>query len=180
MKTLYHVACLFILCMILSASLCGCITINLDGQYNDETQTETERVTQVETERATERITVKEPETTVQENGYSFSTVANLLAAIKANPYKYANQEIQVKGTLCKCEGSGNVSSILALVDTAEPPPTFGVALRYEVEHSPNINIKITDDILYSVAEHNDYLQITGTVKISNGEIYLDNCTYTP
>lgn len=161
MKTHYHAACLFILCMILSASMCGCVTINIDGQSKDETQAETDR------------ITVKEPETTLQENSYSFNTVADLLAAIKADPYKYANKEVQVKGTLAKCE------DILALVDISEPLSSYyGVELRYQVKNNPSINIKITDDILYSVAEHNDHLQITGTVKISNGEIYLDNCTY--
>lgn len=111
----------------------------------------------------------------------TFETVKDLLSAIKKNPYEYSNMEVLVKGTLCKCEEDGNLDAILALVDTREPLPDFnGVELRYQIKNSPSINIRITDDILYSIAEHNDYMQVSGIVKISNGEVYLDNCTYTP
>ena len=108
-----------------------------------------------------------------EELSLSFETVSDLLNAIKNDPYTYANKTIQVKGTLAKCD------PILALVEINEPLDSYyGVELRYQIKNNPSIDIKITDDILYTVAEHNDYLQISGVVKIVNGEIYLDNCTY--
>ena len=105
---------------------------------------------------------------------YSFNNVNDLLSAIKTNPYEYNNKEVQVEGTLAKCD------AILALVDINEPLDSRGVMLRSQLKNNPNINIKIPDDLLYTIANHNDYMQISGTVKIANGEIYLNNCTYTP
>lgn len=123
-----------------------------------------------------------EEESEVSENPeqqFSFKTVQDLLAAIKKSPYKYIDKRVFVKGTLCKCEKSGHLSAILALVDTNEPLPAYnGAELRYQLNINPSINITMVNDVSYTVIEHNDYLRISGIVKISNGEIYLDRCTY--
>lgn len=109
-----------------------------------------------------------------EDNSLYFETVSELLAAIKYDPYKYANKEIQVQGTLCKFESD----KITVLFDLSEPlTANNGVQLRYVARTSPNIDIVISDEILYTVAESGDYMTVCGIVKISDGEIYLDNCT---
>ena len=114
------------------------------------------------------------------ENTYaSFNTVSELLQAIKYDPYKYVNQEIQVTGTLIKQEDNG----ISALVDISKTYTDIseldGYAGRYHYRKDPCIDITITDDILNTVADSGDYMTVYGTVRISSEKIYLDNCTYT-
>lgn len=107
-----------------------------------------------------------------------FGTVSELLSAIKHDPYNYIDKDIQVQGTFCKFENDKNA----LLFDrslTSDGDSSSGVAFRYEARRSPNIDIMISDDILYTVAEDGDYITVSGTVKISDGKIYLDNCTYT-
>lgn len=107
-----------------------------------------------------------------------FGTVSELLSAIKHDPYNYIDKEIQVKGTFCKFE-SDKSALLFDRSLTSDGDPSSGVSFRYEARRSPNIDIKISDDILYTVAEDGDYITVSGTVKISDGKIYLDNCTYT-
>ena len=105
-----------------------------------------------------------------------FETVSDLLSAIKHDPYNYIDKEVQVKGTLCKFEGD----IITALVEVPDPLAVKnGVVFRYEAIKSPKINIIISDEIMYTVIESGDYITACGIVRISNGELYLDNCTYT-
>jgi hypothetical protein len=116
----------------------------------------------------------------IPEQQVSFETVKDLLDALNKNPDKYNHKEVYVKGTLCKCEEDGGYSAILALVDINEPLPSYnGVELRYQIKNNPSINIKITDDTLYSLAKHNEYMMVGGFVRISDGKLYLDDCIYT-
>ena len=115
------------------------------------------------------------PPTTVSD-GVHFGTVSDLLSAIKHDPYHYIDKEIQVKGTLCKFE-SDNIAVLFDLSEALDVKD--GVALRYAARKGPNIEITIPDEIMNTVIESGDYIAVTGAVKISDGEIYLDNCTYT-
>ncbi len=109
-------------------------------------------------------------------NEFSFNTVADLKKAIKYDPYKYYDVEIQVKGTLYK----SNDGKITALVDSPKPLTDYnGVEFRYQVRNNPNINIVIADEVSYAVAENGDYIIVCGVVKIVNEDIYLDSCEYS-
>lgn len=105
-----------------------------------------------------------------------FETVSDLLSAIKHDPYNFIDKEVQVKGTLCKFEGDKTT----VLVEVPDPLAVKdGVVFRYEAINSPKINITISDEIMHAVIESGDYITACGIVRISNGEVYLDNCTYT-
>ena len=104
---------------------------------------------------------------------YTFSTVSELKNAIKKNPKHYNNKDITIQGTIMK------VDSDTLLVDFSGS--TLGAMERYEIkkDSSRYIAIVIPDDILSAVLETGDYIKLSGTVRISEGEIYLDNCEYT-
>lgn len=109
-------------------------------------------------------------------DGIHFGTVSDLLAAIKHDPYHYMDKEVEVQGTLCKF---GSETLLFDRPLTSSSASSSGVAFRYEAENSPNIEITISDETWYTVAESGDYFTVSGTVKISDGKIHLDNCTYT-
>ena len=117
------------------------------------------------------------PSETVSD-GVHFGTVSDLLTAIKHDPYNFIDKEIQVKGTLCKFESE---TLLFDYLNTSVHPD--GGIDRYEFRSAartnPNIGIIIPDEIMYTVVESGDYITASGTVKISDGKIYLDNCTYT-
>lgn len=154
-------------------------------QHNNESKSATKQKNETsiivnsksETSTPEETTSTEETKSEALNNEFAFNTVADLRKAIKYDPYKYYDAEIQVKGTLCKSDGG----EITALVDLTEPLPTdrYGVEFRYEVRNNPNIDIVIADEVLYTVAENGDYMTVCGVVKIVNGEIYLDNCEYS-
>ena len=109
-------------------------------------------------------------------NGIHFRTVSDLLSTIKHDPYNYIDKEIQVRGTLCKLESN---TLLFDRQPTSNSSSNTGVAFRSEAKTSPNIEIIIPDEILYTVIEDGDYITVSGTVKITEEKIYLDNCTYT-
>ena len=109
----------------------------------------------------------------------SFNTVSDLLQAIKHDPYKYANKEIKVKGTLIKQKDQGISALVDISVTYTDISVLDGFAGRYHYRNDPCIDITITDDILNTVAGSGDYMTVYGTVRISDEKIYLDNCTYT-
>ena len=125
--------------------------------------------------------TNKEAEETIDtgetiSDGIHFGTVADLLSAIKHDPYNYIGKEIQVYGTLCKFDSD---TLLFDRQPTSDSSKNTGVAFRYEAQNSPNIEIIIPDKVLYTVIEDGDYIAVSGTVKISDDKIYLDNCTYS-
>lgn len=112
-----------------------------------------------------------QPPTTVTD-GVHFEKVSDLLKAIKYDPYNYLDKEIQVRGTVCKFE------SETILFDYKDYSVTSGVEFRSIALASVHISIVIPDDILYTVLDSGDYITVSGVVKISDGTIYLSNCTY--
>lgn len=125
-----------------------------------------------------EEVTLKDEATTENIECY-FNSISDLLKSIKYDPYKYANKEVQVKGTLIKQEEE----NILALVELSvvhtDVSVLDGYIGRYHYRNDPCIDIIITDELLYTVSESGDYLTVCGIVRISDGEIYLDGCSYT-
>ena len=109
-------------------------------------------------------------------DGVHFDSVSDLLFTIKHDPHNYIDKEIQVRGTLCKFESN---TLLFDRPLTSNDKSNASVALRYEARTSPNIEIIIPDEILYTVIEDGDYITVSGTVKIADGKIYLDDCTYT-
>lgn len=115
---------------------------------------------------------ISKAETSVVDDGdpFTFESVDELKIAIKKEPKYYSNKQVTVKGTAIAYDDS------FLLADLS----ISGVGLMEEFYARQNsITVIIPDDILCSVLETGDYIKIAGTVNISNGEIYLDNCTYT-
>ena len=114
-----------------------------------------------------------QPTTTVSD-GVHFGTVSDLLTAIKHNPHNFVDKEIQVKGTFYKQESE---TILFDYLETSVKPN--GLMDRYYFRQAANTNpsicIIIPDEILYTVAEDGDYMTVFGTVKISDGKIYLKN-----
>ena len=110
--------------------------------------------------------------TSINDDGdpFTFRSVDELKIAIKKEPKYYNDMQVTVNGTVIAYDDS------VLLADLSGS----GVGLMEEFYARQNsITIIITDDILYSVLETGDYIEVYGTVKISNGEFYLDNCRYT-
>ena len=104
---------------------------------------------------------------------FTFSTVSELKNAIKKNPKYYNNKEITIQGTVMKSD------SDTLLVDFNGS--SLGAMERYEIKQDSSryIAIVVPDDILSAVLETGDYINLNGTVRILEGEIYLDHCEYT-
>lgn len=115
---------------------------------------------------------------------YSFNSVEALMTAIKKNPTEYNNKQVKVVGTVIKTDHEGasyivdddgyDFSSITSNYDVQ-----YSVWKKTQKEQGSIISVVITDDIQYTVVESGDYVKMYGTVKISNGEIYLANCEYS-
>ena len=117
----------------------------------------------------------------------SFNSVEELNVAIKKNPTYYNNKRIKVVGTIIKYDNEdGNIFDLDTYIvdDNGSDFSTydefdFYVWMRYNRNSKGIIPIEITDDLQYTVVETGDYVKMYGTVKISNGEIYLTNCEYS-
>ena len=116
---------------------------------------------------------------------YYFESVEKLLYAIKHEPEKYNNARIKVIGTL----QTGLESTLydMRLVDytiTSDYiPSTEGVEGRYQFrkvldKSASKIDIEITSDAQYAVAETGDYVKIYGKVRITRERIFIDDCAY--
>ena len=116
---------------------------------------------------------------------YYFESVEKLLYAIKHEPEKYNNARIKVIGTL----QTGLESTLydMRLVDytiTSDYiPSTEGVEGRYQFrkvldKSASKIDIEITSDAQYAVAETGDYVKIYGKVRITRERILIDDCAY--
>ena len=101
---------------------------------------------------------------------FTFESVDELKIAIKKEPKYYNNKQVTVKGTAIAYE------DCILLVDFNGTD--FGAMERYESKKN-SVVIIIPDDVLYSVLETGDYIEVNGTVAISDGKTYLDNCDYT-
>lgn len=116
---------------------------------------------------------IEETETSSTSTNQTY--VQDLNLAIKKTPTEYNGKEVTVKG-YCFTRLDGHDVKYLADVCVV------GAGNRYKFDKDGNksrIKILITDEVLLTVLDHGDYIELTGTVTISNGEIYLDDCTYT-
>ena len=100
---------------------------------------------------------------------YTFETVADLLTAIKKNFEQYENMQVSVKGSILKKDDCLFLTQLRG---------DGGAMFQYEALRSTNITITTLNDKAATVLDNGDYVKIFGTVKISDTEIYLDNCEY--
>ena len=97
----------------------------------------------------------------------TFANTKELMNAIKHNPSHYNGKAVVVEGIV---EKRDNEITLWTYKQSS---------LKYERSQAPSIIIIISDPLQQSVLEWGDYIKLQGTVTISNGEVYLDNCTYT-
>ena len=100
---------------------------------------------------------------------YTFDTVAELKSAIKKNPGEYENKQVTVEGSIVKNDNQVILSDAVG---------DGGAMFRADALRSPNITIIITNEKNVTLLDNADYVKIHGTVKISDVEIYLDDCDY--
>jgi hypothetical protein len=103
----------------------------------------------------------------------SFESAKALNIAIKHNPSHYNGKVVSVTGTIAKTD------SEMLLGSSSYWSGISRTEIRYKVKSNPNFRIVMSDEIQQSVLETGDKVEICGTVTISDGEIYLDNCEYT-
>lgn len=99
----------------------------------------------------------------------TFANTEELMNAIKHNPSHYNGKVVVVEGIVKKT----NDEISLANFNDRYSSGSIGRLT------SPYIRICILDTLQQSVVDYGDHIKLKGTVTISNGEIYLDNCTYT-
>lgn len=109
--------------------------------------------------------------TTVDNDPYTFGSVVKAKDAIKKDPALYENKQITVDGTVIWKEGSLTLSNYRCV-------GAFEGMQRYYAYRAPAITIVMSDKKMNTLLEDGDYVKITGTVKISDTEIYLDACEY--
>lgn len=110
-----------------------------------------------------------ETDTSDTNDPYTFDSVAGLLIAMKKNLDQYENMQVSVEGSILKKDG------YIILTDARGDG---GVAFRADALKSANITITMSNDQKTTILDDGDYVKISGIVKISDTEIYLDNCDY--
>lgn len=98
----------------------------------------------------------------------SFDTVEEFKIAVKKDPKLYKDKQVAVKGY---ANERNPIHKEVWLYDEL-------LADDELYDGRVRIKVDITDSVLLDVVEDGDYIEIYGTVKISDGEIYLGNCTY--
>ena len=100
---------------------------------------------------------------------YTFDTVADLKSAIKKKPGQYENKQVSVEGSIVIKDNRVILSDAVG---------DGGAMFRADALRSPNITIIMINNKTVTLLDDGDYVKIYGTVKISDAEIYLDNCDY--
>ena len=121
------------------------------------------------------------PETTDDNDPYTFESVQDLKLAIKKNPEMYENKQVTVKGSILKTEGQVIVSDAapLHVGDTYNGSSLMAEReFRQEANAKPNIGIVMSKDNMSTLLDSGDYVKIIGVVTITNFSVYLNNCTY--
>lgn len=113
--------------------------------------------------------TTETTETVDDNDPYTFNTVADLKSAIKKEPSLYEDNQVTVKGSISKMAGG------IILTDAVGDG---GAMFSANARTSPNITIIVPDDKKVTLLDSGDRVEIIGTVKISDVEIYLDACDY--
>ena len=116
---------------------------------------------------------------------YEFSSVNALLTAIKKNPEAYHNKQVKVFGMILTCNKLGKTTKTVHVFDYKGEDVNFSTSsgdalylMLTKDEAKELIEINLSSDLQYTVAETGEYVNLYGTVKITNGEIYLDKCQY--
>lgn len=116
---------------------------------------------------------------------YEFSSVNALITAIKKNPEAYHNVKVKVYGMILAYEDATFGRKAIALMDYKGESLSFDSSdyearyfMRKKAETKELLEVTLSSDLQYTVAETGDYVNIYGIVKITNGEIYLDKCQY--
>jgi predicted RNase H-like nuclease (RuvC/YqgF family) len=113
---------------------------------------------------------------------YEFTTVNALIAAIKSNPEAYHNKKVKVFGMIFTYESDNKKEFALIDYKGEELSYSYDFKARLfkneKIEAKEAIDVTLSSDLQYTVAETGDYVNLYGTVKITNGEIYLDKCQY--
>lgn len=118
-----------------------------------------------------ESSTIEGTTTSIYRDPYVFDSVLNLKATLKNDLSKYENRQITIIGTISK-------SSDSIILSDVSPTSNAGVQFRYDAKKNPHITIIILDNKKAMLLDSGDYVKIYGTVRVSNSEIYLDNCEY--
>ena len=119
---------------------------------------------------------------------YEFPSVNALISAIKKNPEAYHNKQVKVFGMLLTYntyDSNKKYIKFVSLFDYKNENISFSpddyaaeYLMRIKSETKEAIDVKLSSDLQYTVAETGDYVNLYGIVKITNGEIYLDKCQY--
>ena len=119
---------------------------------------------------------------------YEFSSVNALITAIKKDPEAYHNKQVKVFGMLLTYNAYNSNKKyvkFVSLFDYKNENISFSpddyeaeYLMRKKSEAKEAIDIILSSDLQYTVAETGDYVNLYGIVRITNGEIYLDKCQY--
>lgn len=117
---------------------------------------------------------------------YFFDSVEDLLVAIKHHPEEYNNAKVKVVGTLeTGVSDTLNGTRLLDFIaKSTNTPSSNSSALDYfhfrQALNSSDgkIDIIISNDAQFAVAEDGDYVKVYGTVKITRNAIYIADCEY--
>ncbi len=111
------------------------------------------------------------PDTTITDNNdpYTFDNIANLISAVKRDLDKYENMQVSVKGSILKKDDQ---------IMLSDARGDGGVQYRANAMRSANITVIVSNDKKATILDDGDYIKISGSVKISDTGIYLDNCDY--
>ena len=120
------------------------------------------------------------------EYDFFFTSVKDLLYAIKHEPDKYNNAKVKILGTMQK--GYDGLLYEARLVDFTADSTNMSIdeslSSQYQFRKtldssSSKINVLISNDAQFSVAEDGDYVKLYGSVTITRDEIYITNCEYS-
>lgn len=178
MKKIFAVLCLT-LCFVPTFGVSSCKPDVSESSYTSSIEEDSSLIDNVE-ESSVEESSVEESsvEDSSVEDSNLIDTVEELKIAIKKNPYEYADTQVSINGTIYIHIDNG--IKTIRLVDYFGDMRGIGGSTSFEVGlyASPKIEIKMSNDS-YCLFETGDYVNMIGTVKISNGMIYLDDCKYT-
>lgn len=122
------------------------------------------------------------------ETTQTYSPIKDLIWAVKKNPTEYNNKQITLKGTILKENGKTFLLDYHDYIDSSDLKDSgeitgsnleFTYQERNKAKNSTRVKVILLDNIQSYVVESYDYVKITGIVKITNEEIYLDNCGCT-
>lgn len=109
-----------------------------------------------------------------------YEPIKELLLAIKKNPTEYNNKEVTIKGTFLEENGETVLLDYhqKKAVDSDEITGSvrFGVEERHQARQKTKITVVLKKEVSSYVIDSWDYIEVTGTVKITEAGIYLDDC----